>query len=191
MNLCISYRHHQVLNPFFSLFRHSDKVSVVETRVPPSLFSCGVLDTVPSKPGAPMGAQHQSTQFERAGRGKGQNGSRHHQALCKTEFTLTCVLWEHRSGKFTEQDGRIPSDWALKTPGVTRASPRRLYPESGRSAWSPGAEPAGSVGGDFLASLYLCESWAPGGDLGKQKSILPAALSVSFGFRVRFYVDLF
>lgn len=34
--------------------------------------------------------------------------------LDKTEFTLTRVLWEPRSGRFTEQDDRVPSGWAVK-----------------------------------------------------------------------------
>lgn len=80
------------------------------------------------------------------------------------------------SGKFTVQDDRIPSDGTAKTPGVTRASRRRLDPGNGSSAWSPGGERSGSVGGGLLIFLCLREvsSKAPGEDLGKEQSILPA-----------------
>lgn len=83
------------------------------------------------------------------------------------------------SGKFTVQDERIPSDGTAKTPGVNRASPRWLDPGNESSAWSPGSELLGSVGGDFLFAPLCLSSQDPGKDLGKKKTILPAACLLS------------
>lgn len=83
------------------------------------------------------------------------------------------------SGKFTVQD--VPSDGRdSKDTRVTRASPRRLDPGNGSSAWSPGGELSGIAirkrGRRLLVYLSLREvsSKSPGEDLGKKKSILPA-----------------
>lgn len=121
-----------------------------------------------------MRAQHQSAKLRELGEGKGKMGPGTINLLGETEFTLTCVLWERQSVKFTEQDDRIPSNWAVKTPGVPPASPMRLYPESGSATWSLGAEPAGSMGGDFLAAC-ICVSHRLQEGIWVNKSILLAA----------------
>lgn len=104
--------------------------------------------------------------------------------LGETEFTLKCVLWEGQSGKFMEQDDRIPLELAAKTAGVIGASPKWLDPESGSSTWSPGSEPAASMGGDLLAACP-CESLQREEGTSGNRIYSACCLSVCFPFPVR------
>lgn len=106
-----------------------------------------------------MGARHQSAKLRELKEGKGKWVQA--PPCCRAKRSLPCSVLSgspEGSGKFTVQDDRIPSDGTAKTPGVTWASPRRLDPGNGSSAWSPGGERSGSVGGDFLFAC-LCVSW--------------------------------
>lgn len=151
----ISYRHHQELDPLFSLLPHSDKISVVET----SLFT---LPRCPTHCAKQTRSSYEGSasecKVERAGRGKGKKGPSTTMLLGKTEFTVKCALWEPRR-KWEIHGARWQNSFGQDSKDTRcYSSHRRLDPGNGTSAWSPRGERSGSVGGDFLFTC-LCVRW--------------------------------